>query len=378
MKIENEINLLLKLYKYHENKTEYLYHEIGQISCEDYISQDILNIEIEKIFNSYPTLIAFSSELKCPGDYLVKNILGNSYIISRQNDLSLKAFNNVCRHRGALLLSNQTGNKQVFVCPYHRWQYRLSGELETIPKDIGFDGLKKCDLGLRTIFLEEYKGMIFAYLGKKSIELKDLMAPLKEEFDDLFLDQHEVFSYAQIKTYSNWKQSIEQFLEIYHLKSVHKDSISRFFLDGVQVSDSFDPHIRFTFARKQLLELLQIPKSQWRIRNFANMIYYIFPNSVLLFQQDHHILATFWPDGPNDTMAEYRFLIHKDTSKEKLPHFELNDKIMRLTIDEDIAIGKNVQQNYLSHANKDVYFGKFEASLTLLHQAIDKAKKLPQ
>jgi phenylpropionate dioxygenase-like ring-hydroxylating dioxygenase large terminal subunit len=368
-----EIGLLNELLQHClENTTGHL-GEVGQADVSQYISPKVLEEETEVILKRHPIIVGVSSELNNPGDYVAKDILGQSYLFVRQPDLQIRAFHNVCRHRGARLVEHGSANKSAFVCPYHRWRYKASGELDQITRPEGFAGVNTCDLGLKTIGVAESNGIVFATLKSPNCDAQKMLEPLQSDVGNYNLNEHKLFRAEAYETHSNWKQSIEQFLEIYHIKSIHRDSISRFFVEHVQTSSALGPHVRFCFPRKQILELQSLHPDQWKIRDVVNVTHYIFPNSLLLAQQDHYILATFWPKGPDNTLAEYRMLVPQDTDEAKAAHYEINDRIMRLTIDEDIAVGRSVQQGFHSGVNEVVHFGQYEGSLTLVHRAIDRA-----
>ena len=127
-----------------------------------YTDPAIYELELEKIISRNWFLAGHTSELAEPGDFKVLNIARESAIIVRGADGAIKAFANVCRHRGSLVCLEQKGNTRKFTCPYHGWSYDLEGKLIGVPfgKE-GFDSINRDELGLRELNVQEKHGMIF-------------------------------------------------------------------------------------------------------------------------------------------------------------------------------------------------------------------------
>ncbi|RYE43205.1 MAG: Rieske (2Fe-2S) protein [Hyphomicrobiales bacterium] len=116
----------------------------------------------------YPVAIAHSSELMKPRDYVTDDVTGIPVLAVRQQDGSLKAFLNVCRHRGVQVVTECAGNRRSFTCPYHGWTYAPDGGLRGIPYRQAFGNIDRAERGLREVPVEERHGLIWIRLTPES------------------------------------------------------------------------------------------------------------------------------------------------------------------------------------------------------------------
>jgi phenylpropionate dioxygenase-like ring-hydroxylating dioxygenase large terminal subunit len=151
----------------------------GTVSRDVFVEDAIYRLEVEKIFTSQWVFLAHETELPNAGDFVSRNLGSAPVIVVRDDNGEIHVLLNSCRHRGAKVCRSESGNSRRFVCPYHGWTYRRSGELVTttfdkhFPKDVNFQ-----DLGLpRVPRVETHKGLIFGSwnenVGPLSIFLGD-------------------------------------------------------------------------------------------------------------------------------------------------------------------------------------------------------------
>jgi nitrite reductase/ring-hydroxylating ferredoxin subunit len=95
-----------------------------------------------------PTVVAHLAQLPEPGSFVTADAAGSPLLLVRQDDGSVRALANVCRHRGARVETEAAGRRKMFACPYHRWCYTRTGAIRSIPFDDGFAGAARADLGL--------------------------------------------------------------------------------------------------------------------------------------------------------------------------------------------------------------------------------------
>ena len=107
-----------------------------------YTDKDVYELELERIISRNWILAGHVSELAEPGDFKVLNVAGESAIIVRGEEGDIKAFANVCRHRGSLVCLEQKGNTRKFTCPYHGWMYDIDGNLRQFPCQILVERIK--------------------------------------------------------------------------------------------------------------------------------------------------------------------------------------------------------------------------------------------
>ncbi len=195
-------------------------HESGwSLGQRFYTDAKIYELELERIISKNWILAGHESELSETGDFKVIKVATESAIIVRSGDGSIRAFANVCRHRGSLVCLKENGHARKFECPYHGWVYDIDGNLiaaRSMPKD--FD---KADRGLHKVSVDVVHGLIFVCFSDSPPSLagakKDLAEPMEMfGFRDLKV--------AAQKTYAidaNWKLAVENYQECYHCANAH-------------------------------------------------------------------------------------------------------------------------------------------------------------
>jgi phenylpropionate dioxygenase-like ring-hydroxylating dioxygenase large terminal subunit len=164
------------------------------------------------------------------GSYFTKELggAGTSLIIVKGGDGTVRAFHNVCRHRGNKLVWNDfpqeetSGTCRQFTCKYHAWRYSLEGELTFVQQEEEFFDLDKGDYGLKSVRCEVWEGFIFVNLDQDAQPLAGYLGPLAKSVEGYpFHEMTEVYSYkAQVA--SNWKLFIDAFAEFYHAPVLHQ------------------------------------------------------------------------------------------------------------------------------------------------------------
>ncbi|MCY4050485.1 MAG: aromatic ring-hydroxylating dioxygenase subunit alpha [Gammaproteobacteria bacterium] len=196
------------------------------IPARFYTDSTIHQLERESIFFCNWIYVGHISQFCSPGDYLATSICDQNLFVIRSGSDDLKAFYNVCAHRGHELLSGQ-GNTNLIVCPYHAWSYGSDGTLKVARNSESVVGFNKCDFSLKPIRVEEFCSMVFVNLDHEAVALKELSGDLENEIrsicpevDNLQMVQRDVYNVQ-----SNWKVLIDNFLECYHCAPAHKDFV---------------------------------------------------------------------------------------------------------------------------------------------------------
>ena len=203
-------------------------------SC--YTDERIAEAEVDAIFRRGWIGVGRADRVAQPGDFAALDIAGQSIILLRDRDGSLRAFANTCRHRGARLLDGD-GNCRGIRCPFHSWAYKLDGSLAAAPHMEAAPDFDRADHGLIAYRAEERLGFAFICL--------DTDAPGIDETLGDFADFHAPWPMETLVSTRrraltvdcNWKPFIEVFNEYYHLPFVHPDSID----DVYNAPDPGDP-----------------------------------------------------------------------------------------------------------------------------------------
>jgi phenylpropionate dioxygenase-like ring-hydroxylating dioxygenase large terminal subunit len=182
-----------------------------------------------------------------------------------------------------------------------------------------------------------------------------------------------VFAPVRQERALSWKLAIDVFLESYHLRPTHKDSIYPMFFDNVGLVDRVGPHLRNIFPKRTIRELPALPTESWELRRHANVLYHLFPNTLILVEPDHAAVLHLWPQGPDRTLLTAYTLVPEapamtDSAR---AYWDANNTILYNAIDEDFAMGESIQRGLASGANREVVFGAFEHALAHFHHQID-------
>ena len=351
-----------------------------KLAAATYLGEERLAREQERLFRALPIAIAHSSMLPAPGDFIAHDELGLPLLIVRGDDGEVSAFLNVCRHRGTRVENLPCGSgKKAFVCPYHSWSYARDGHLLGIPHEHGFAGIDRSERGLVRVPAGEAAGIVWVRASRATSEADAKLDPrsylgtLADDLDGFGLKASHVYAPRSFTKEMNWKLAIDVFLEAYHLRTAHKDSIYDIFFDNLGLVDRVGPHLRNVFPKRSIRELVGQPAEVKgaTLRAHANVLFHLFPNTFILVQPDHAAVIHAWPDGPARTkFTAYTAIPQPATTEKARAYWDHNNAILYGATDEDFTLGESIQRGLASGANEDVVFGAFEHALTHFHGEI--------
>jgi Rieske 2Fe-2S family protein len=192
-----------------------------------YTDPAVWPLEQERIFRREWLVVGRHDQLPQPGDYLTKEISGANLLLVRGDDGVIRAFHNVCRHRG-MLVAKGCGQTRNFVCPYHSWTYGLDGCLLAAPEMANTADFNLDQIGLRAVRCETWQGFVAINLdynarpfGSDLSELAEIVAPWG------MADMVTVYERAYTTAW-DWKLMWENAIESYHTSSIHRESAAGF------------------------------------------------------------------------------------------------------------------------------------------------------
>ncbi|GHH99333.1 aromatic ring-hydroxylating oxygenase subunit alpha [Neobacillus kokaensis] len=191
-----------------------------------YTKPEVVEVEKRVIFCRTWQYVGHESQFRKPGDYITTEVADRPIIICRGQDGEIRAFYNVCTHRAAKLAEGE-GNKSVFTCPYHAWNFRMDGSLLRAPNMGGCKNFDYQDFCLKTIQLEIVQSFVFVNLDPEA-------PPIAIQYPDLFqhVEKYDLSKLKRIRVketicQSNWKIGIDNYLECDHCSIVHKTLVSK-------------------------------------------------------------------------------------------------------------------------------------------------------
>ena len=202
--------------------------EAYSLSFSAYVDEDVYAAEVEKIFHDEWVFVCQAPELAAPGDYFAMDLAGEPIYVIRGSDGELRAFSNICRHRGTQLLDEGFGRVDKYVtCPYHAWAFDLSGELQAVPynKLIAVDRAEHKLVQLRC---DVWHGLIFVHLGDNPQPLAERFSRMADYVTEFEIDAFDSATSGGPEYWdANWKLVMENAMESYHLFKVHEPTLEQ-------------------------------------------------------------------------------------------------------------------------------------------------------
>lgn len=348
-----------------------------RIPVSRYLDEDWLRRERESIFGERPLCLAHASEVAEPGSVVRFDATGLPILVVRDHAGKLHALLNVCRHRGMRLVEDRACVRQTLSCPYHGWTYELDGHLRHIAKPETFEGLDRSSLDLVRIPVAECGGFIWGVLKPgASLDAEAWLGPVAQDMTWFGIPDAVVFRRFETERACNWKLVMEAFMETYHIRVLHRESIYPFFLDAQAVWDIYGPHQRMVVARRRIEEGSIWSDDSRAVRDRFTYSHFVFPNLVLVVHPDYVSALSLWPLAPNRTRWSHAMLIPRaKSSADWTPHWSKTMDLLerRVFQEEDLYAAEGIQEGMASGANSHVNFGTLEFLLAEFHQRIEEA-----
>ncbi|HEY1958993.1 MAG TPA: aromatic ring-hydroxylating dioxygenase subunit alpha [Polyangiaceae bacterium] len=339
----------------------------ARVSASAYTSRERFEAE-RAIFRRVPLALAHASEVAETGAFVTREVAGVPVVIVRAAE-GLRAFVNVCRHRGTRLVDAERGRAKAFACRYHAWTYDLRGALTHVPHRATFPTLEPSSRGLVALPCEERHGIVWVALEPTAS--MDLGAHLGPEIDDdlsgFALHDHVRVESVTQRRACNWKLVIEAFLEGYHAKFLHAKTIARFFIDGALVVDRFGRNVRSAGGRRDLAKADTI-------RDAATLFYFIFPNTVLVLHPDWISHITMFPESEATSTYVHTMLVPRAAATdESRAHWHETWNLIEGAVfqKEDLVVADSIQASLSAGFERDFVIGGLELPIRYFHDALE-------
>ncbi|MGW7303106.1 aromatic ring-hydroxylating oxygenase subunit alpha [Streptomyces sp. NPDC054829] len=204
---------------------------IATLPGSAYTDPAVFAQEQEHIFEALWFCVARASELDRPGAFRTVDVGRESILVTRARDQSIRAYFNVCRHRGARLCTEESGEvKRAFQCPYHAWTYGLDGKLVAAPNLTKMPDVSRTEYGLTGVQVREWLGYVWVCLAENPPPFEQaVIGDVVERLGDVESIEHygiEDLKVGRRITYdvqANWKLIVENFMECYHCATIHPE-----------------------------------------------------------------------------------------------------------------------------------------------------------
>lgn len=378
---QEEIDIIRRTLHYHEAGTTHMEPELLRNPVSHYADPQRLAQEQAILFREFPIIVGHASQLTSAGDFFTHDETGVPILVTRTRRGSVKAFMNVCRHRGARIVTEADGNATTFSCPYHAWTYDLEGQLRGLRQPAGFADLDKGEHGLVELPAFERYGLIWVRpsVSEAPISIDAWLAPMAKQLASMDIESLVVHRAWSVELNMGWRIALEGFQESYHFCSAHKQTACSAYLDNQSVFVDHYPHFRHAVPLAKTVELQERAESEWDYRATYMDQNYLFPCNFLQVMTDHVFVHSVIPTGPGKSVFKCIMLVPDaaDLSAElqakKARYWEANYNVVRTVFGEDFAIGEGIQQGLTTGVNEHFVIGQFEAGIQLAEKAIDDA-----
>ncbi len=394
------------------------------IPAERYTSADFMAREWAMMWTRVWLLGGRSDDIKEPGDYICTDIGRESVLIVRQPDGSVRAFPNVCLHRGNKLRPEGRGTVEQFRCIYHHWTYGLDGTIQRIP-DLGtFPQGAPPEGRLPSLPCAEWGSFVWFSLNPDVEPLQTYLDPLPQHLEPYRFERMAMKRDITVEWDCNWKASVDAFNESYHVQGIHPQLL--WYLDDVNIQiDCYARHNRYLIPFATISPRVAVPSSippaideimrkagmdpaeyEGRVTDIRRDVqkhmrangakagkdysrlnddqltddyhYMIFPNvtlnthadDLMLFRQRPH------PTDPDKMLYDiWTFELVPDgedwPERPKHQHFRHGDKSIGQVLDQDAVNLPTVQKGMHSSAFKGLWLGDQELRIRHFHKVLD-------
>lgn len=346
-----------------------------------YTSPTIFQEELEKIFFNRWINIGRTEQIVNVGDYFLYNLGLESLIVIRDTADTIKAYFNVCRHRGTRLCQTESGNVgKTIQCPYHAWTFNLEGQLIGAPLMHEVDGFRRADYPLFSVALEIWEGFILVNFSRSPKPLAQEFASLIDRFTAWQLAQLQVVRTVEYDIRANWKFIIENYSECYHCPSIHpqlvkltyyrsgrNDLFEGMFLGGYM---QMNPGVG---SMTMSGEACSLPVGDVAGEDLRRVYFYsIFPNILLSLHPDYVMVHTLKPVAPDRTLVRCEWLF--DPAAGPLD-FNVDDAVefWHVTNQQDWTVCEWSQAGVSSQAYQPGPYSTAESLLAMFDQALLEA-----
>ena len=372
----HQVAQLRQLLHYLETKTTAMADSEYRNPVTDYTCRAQLAAERKTLFRGHPLLMGLGSEIPEPGDFLTDDFSGVPLLVVRGEDGVVRGFLNVCRHRGSRVAQGH-GNRRRFVCPYHGWTYGSDGQLLRIPHDEGFPGVSRACNGLTPVPVVEKYGLVWAMTSPGGeFDIDETLEGAEGDLATFDLGRYSLYETRVLEQKMNWKLVIDTFLETYHIRVLHPETLDWLIHSNVGTFEAFGRNSRSIYVRRSVEELRSVPESDWDLVHHTAIVYVLFPNTVFILQQDHLETWRIYPvaDDPDRARLYVQLYTPEPALTESAKrHWDKNmDLLMSVVLEEDFPNGENIQQGFYSGAQEHVTYGRNEPALGHYHESIKR------
>ena len=353
--------------------------KLSDIPGARYVDPAFLALEREQMWRRAWLYAGHGDQLPTPGSWFLTRNTGTPILVVRDLDGTIRAFYNTCQHRGAPLVNGEQGEARGFVCPYHGWSYRLDGRLTAIRDRRDFVDFDFACHSLVGVRCETLGNLVFVNEDADAEPLLDHLGPMAAELDQYALGELKFVEARSYEVGCNVKVLLDAFLEVYHLKSIHQDTVDRF-LDyrGMFITlwpkghsrmvtpnrrpDWVDPGTR---GMPRIASVTKIPREN-------NVSYHIYPNFVMPPSDSGIPLLQFWPTGDRSCRVVSTWIAPDYDPADPHPRWAARMANWERILYEDLQFAPQIQESLQSPGFRGMPLNYQERRLYHWHEELDR------
>jgi phenylpropionate dioxygenase-like ring-hydroxylating dioxygenase large terminal subunit len=320
-----------------------------------------------------------ADEIPDPGSFYLFKRTGSPILVVRGKDGVVRAFYNTCRHRGAPVVKECKGKVEGLVCGYHGWTYGLDGRLLNLRDKRDFVDLDLSEYPLVPVRCESLGNWIFVNEDPDAQPLLEHLGLIPEYLEEIQPQQVRFVDRRSYKVQCNVKVLLDAFLEVYHLKSIHQNTVDRF-LDHRGTNITLWP-------RGHSLMLTPNRRPDWQdpgtrgmrrietaseITNSNNPSFMFYPNLVTPVDASGNPFLLFWPTGPREMEIEVCWFAPDWGGGELNPLWATRISNFERILEEDTQFAPQIQASVESAAFRGVVLNYQERRIYHWHQELDR------
>ena len=338
-----------------------------------YADPAVFDLEKEKIFARTWQVVGHRSQVANVGDFFTTELLGEPLLLVRGAQNELRGFYNVCRHRAGPPAEG-CGSRKLFRCGYHGWTYGLDGKLIRAPEFEGVQEFRPEEFTLAPVRAEEWSNLIFVNLDPDAEPLRKSLGELPKQAERFGFERMKRFERRTYDMKCNWKTYVDNYLEGYHLPSVHP-GLNRELDYNAYTVEPYPRHVRqFSPIRGAQAGDTTPRRYQEAREDLTTDYFWVFPNWMLNCYPDHVSLNLVLPLETERSLAIFEwYLPEKDLgSRTAKDSVNFSDQIQI----EDVTICETVQKNLRSRSySRGRYSVKQEKGVHAFHRMYAEVMK---
>ena len=350
-----------------------------------YTDPEFLKLERERMWQRAWLYAGHVDQIPNPGSWFLTRNTGSPILVVRDLEGQVRAFYNTCQHRGAPLVTELAGEARGFVCGYHGWSYTLDGKLTAVRDKRDFVGLDFSCRSLVSVRCELLGSLIFINEDPEAQPLLDHIGPMAKELEQYGLENLRLVDSRSYEVNCNVKVLLDAFLEVYHLKSIHQQTVDRF-LDhrGMFVTLWPNGHSRMltpnrrpdwkdpgTIGMPKIPTITEVPANN-------NVSYQIYPNFVMPASESGIPLQQFWPTSNRTARVVSSWIAPDYDPDQPNPLWDTRLANWERILYEDLQYAPQIQESLESKGFKGMPLNYQERRIYHWHEELDRRIGLNQ